>query len=167
MTRRLLLVATVLVAIAWALPAGAQAPATANLTINATVAATARLTISTSALNFPDSDPDTTTTILPSEGTMSITAKVKTASTTTVRLTLNAAGDLSSGSATIPISNITWTAGGTGFVAGTLAVGSEVPVASWTGPGSRLGTQSFTLLNSWDYAVGSYSASATYTLSAT
>jgi hypothetical protein len=83
-----------------------------------------------------------------------------------VTLTLNAGTNLTSGGDTIAISNITWTAGGDGFVAGTMAVSSEVPVASWTGSGNRSGTQTFAMVNSWAYTPGSYSASATYTLTA-
>jgi len=51
-------------------------------------------------------------------------------------------------------------------VAGTMAVSAEVPVASWTGSGNRSGTQTFAMVNSWAYTPGSYSASATYTLTA-
>ena len=106
-------------------------------------------------------------TITPTQGLMTINARVKTGAGTTVRLTLSAADDLkTAGGDLIPISKISWTAGGIDFVSGTMANGSAVTVGEWTGSGNRTGSQSFVLENSWDYPVGSYTTTATYTLSA-
>jgi hypothetical protein len=142
------------------------ATSTANLTINATVAATAKLTLSTNAINFPDADPDFTSSIPSTPASVSVTAKAKTGSASTATLTVLAADDLKSGSDTIAISNVTWTASGTGFVNGTMNKSTAQSAGSWTGSGNRSGTFSYFLANSWDYATGSYSASVTYTLTA-
>jgi hypothetical protein len=142
------------------------ATATSNVTVSATVSATAKLSLSTATVTFPDADPDTTPSIAASEGAVTVTAKAKTGAAGAVTLTLLAANDLTSGSDSIAISNVTWTATGTGFVAGTMNKTTAQSVASWTGPGSHSGTVSFALANSWDYKTGSYSVGATYTLTA-
>ena len=165
MRMKLLLTGIAVAAIAVTQPLGA-ATDTKGVTINVTVSAAAKLTISTPTLTFIDADPDLTPSLSPTEGIVSITAKAKTGAASVVTLTLNAGTNLTSGGDTIAISNITWTAGGDGFVAGTMAVSAEVPVASWTGSGNRSGTQTFAMVNSWAYTPGSYSASATYTLTA-
>jgi len=140
--------------------------ATANVTVSATVSATAKLSVGVAALTFPNSDPDTTPSITATEGAVSITAKAKTSAGTNVTLTLLAASDLTSGTDTIAISNITWTASGTGFAAGTMNRTVAQTVATWANSGNRTGTQTFALANSWAYPTGSYSATATYTLTA-
>ena len=61
---------------------------------------------------------------------------------------------------------ITWTSTGAGFVAGTLSSTAPVTVGTWTGSGSRSGTQILMFQNLWTYASGTYTASLTYTLSA-
>jgi hypothetical protein len=156
---------TAILAIAVTQPLGA-ATDTKGVTINATVSAAASLTVSTGTLTFPNSNPETVPSIGPTEGVVSITAKARTSAGSPVTLTLNAAADLKSGSDTIAISNITWTASGAGFAPGTMAVLTEVTVASWTGSGNRSGSQTFAMANSWDYATGSYTTTATYTLTA-
>jgi hypothetical protein len=60
---------------------------------------------------------------------------------------------------------MTWTATGTGYVAGTMNTTAQ-PAGSWTGPGQRIGTFSYFLANSWSYTVGNYSTSINYTLTA-
>lgn len=136
-----------------------------NLTINATVNAKAKLTLTPSTINFPDTDPDTTP--IPADNTVGVTAKVRTGSASTATLTVLANGDLTSGSDTIPISKVHWTGSGSGFVtSGTLDKTTSQAVASWTGSGVYTGTLYFTMDNSWDYPTGTYSATATYLLTA-
>lgn len=144
----------------------AQSTDTANLTINAAVNSRAKLTLGTNTINFPDADPDTTPSIAASENPVSVNVKARTGSASTVTLTHRAAGDLDSGTDTIAITNVTWTATGTGFVAGTMSTGSDVSAGSWTGSTNESGTFSYSLANSWSYAPGSYTASSTYTLTA-
>jgi hypothetical protein len=139
----------------------AQQQATANVTATATVAAKARLDV-TGAVAFGDADPETVLFIDASP--IDVTVKARTAPSETVTLTVEADGDFENADLqVIPIANLTWLAGGTGFIAGTAST-AAVSVGSWTGPGTRNGTQTYRLANSWAYATGSYSVQLTYTL---
>jgi hypothetical protein len=135
------------------------------LTINATVSAKAKLTLGVAAINFPDADPDTVPSIAAGENPVSVTVKAQTGGASAVTLSVQANGDLDSGTDTIDITNVTWTATGAGFVGGTMNTVAQ-SAGSWTGPGRRDGTFSFWLSNSWDYPAGSYSQSVVYTLTA-
>ena len=146
--------------------AALAATSTQNLTINATVAATAKLTLGTNTINFPDADPDTTPSIVATENPVNVTAKVKTGGASTATLTVLAGGNLTSGSDTIAIGNVTWTATGAGFVPGTMNMATAQSAGSWTGSGNRSGSFSYFLANSWAYQTGSYTATTTYTLTA-
>jgi len=140
---------------------------TKPLTVNATVSARATLTMGASSISFADADPDATPSIASNPASVSVTAKVRTGSASTATLTHLAADDLKSGSDTIPIGNVTWTAAGTGFIAGTMNKTTAQTAASWTGSGSHTdGSFSYFLANSWSYATGTYAASSTYTLTA-
>lgn len=97
---------------------------------------------------------------------MSVTAKAHATTGQNVTLTVLAGGDLTSGRNTIGIGNVTWTATGTGFSAGTMSAAAAQAVGAWSGSGSRSGTMSFSLTNNWNYAVGNYTATAVFTLSA-
>ena len=159
------LLGLVLVALAAAQALGA-ASTTSNVTVSASVAATAKLSLSSSTVSFANADPDTTPSITATEGAITITAKGKTSTGSTITLTVLAADDLKSGTDSIAITNLTWTSSGAGFVAGTMNKSSAQSVASWTNSGSRAGTQTYALANSWSYPTGSYTATATYTLTA-
>lgn len=162
---KLLLLGLVAAGLAFSQPLMAASD-TSNVTVSATVSATAKLSVSSATLTFPDADPDTTASIPATEGAVTVTAKGKTSNGGTITLTILAAGDLTSGGDTIAISNVTWTASGTGFVPGTMNKTTAQSVGSWTDSGNRSGTVTFALANSWAYKTGSYSASATYTLTA-
>lgn len=149
---------------------GAIAPAWAatdqqTLTINATVSAKAKLTLGVAAINFADADPDTVPSVAASENPVSVTVKAHTGGASNVTLTAQANGDLDSGADTIPITNVTWTATGAGFVPGTMNTTPQ-SAGSWTGSGNRSGTFSYFLANSWSYAVGNYTQTVVYTLTA-
>ncbi len=140
-----------------------------NLTVTANVGSTAKLTLGATTLTFPDSDPDGTPLITATEGAITVTAKAKTAAgnpvTLTVRSSGGSSGDLVSGPNTIPIANLSWTGTGTGFVAGPTSVSNiNQSAGSWPVSGTYSGTQTFSLVNSWAYAVGTYTATITYTL---
>lgn len=160
---RLLPVLLVII-LAWQPAEGAQDQK--NLTINATVNARAKLTLSVTAINFPDADPDATPSLAANENPVGVTANVRTGSGSTATLTVLANSDLVSGSDSIGIGNVSWTATGSGFVNGVLSKTTAQNVGSWTGSGVRTGTLNFFLANSWDYATGNYSATATFTLTA-
>jgi len=144
-------------------PAVAQ---TQNATLNASINGLARISVSSAALTFPDSDPDTVPSIQASQGPITLTAKARTSLNGTITLTVKASDDLRSGVSTIPASNITWVASGAGFNTGTLSASTAQIVAAWTGSGVRTGTQTFFFKNLWSYATGTYTLTITYTLSA-
>ena len=83
-------------------------------------------------------------------------------------MTVLANGDLTAaGGASIPINQVSWTATSP-FIAGTMNSATPQPAATFTvGSGERTGTFTFSLVNSWNYATGSYTQTATYTLTAT
>jgi hypothetical protein len=167
MKTRLLFLGVAIAAVALAQPLGA-ATDTKVVSVTAVVGASARLELSRLTIAFPDTpDVDANPSIAATGGAITVTAKGKTTGGATISLTVLAGGNLVSGSDTIAISNVTWVGGGAGFeAAGTMNSTVAQSVASWTNSGIRTGTQTFALANSWDYAVGNYTASATYTLTA-
>ena len=124
-----------------------------------------QLTISPQTINFPNADPDTTPSIGAVENPVQVEADANAGKTKTVLLTVQAQGDLVSGGDAIPISNVRWTATGTGYVAGIMSNTTAVTAGTWVGPGTHRGTFSFFLTNSWQYNRGNYQASVIYTLS--
>ena len=143
--------------------ASAQQTATASVTATANVAAKARLDV-TGTVTFADDDPDTTPIL--SAAALTIQVKARTGQNETVTLTVAADGDFEeAGGGVIGIGNLTWVVGGSGFAPGTAAT-TDQTVGTWTGPGTRNGTQTYRLANSWAYATGSYSVTLTYTLTA-
>jgi hypothetical protein len=145
-------------------PAYAQATDTANVVVSVNVSARARLTLSALAINFPDSDPDADPSIVATP--LNVAVKARTTSGSNITLTVQANGPLTAGANTIPIANLTWTTTGAGYVAGTSASATAQPVGSFTGSNNHAGTQTFALLNSWAYNIGTYTATLTYTLTA-
>ena len=134
------------------------------LTINATVSSRAELTLSPTTINFPDANP-TTTPIIPADSTVAVTARVRTTGTPTLRVLAN--GDLTSGGDTIGADQVSWTAAPVPFVAGTMNTSTAQDAATFAvGSGQYSGTYTFSLVNAWSYAVGSYTTTATYTLTA-
>ena len=144
-------------------PAAGQ---TSTATLNAAFTGLARVSFSGASLSFPDADPDTIPQIPSTPATIVITAKARATAGGTVTLTVRASNDLRSGITTIPASNITWTATGSGFVAGILSAATPQTVATWTGSGVRSGTQSFLFRNLWTHPTGIYTLTLIYTLSA-
>ena len=141
------------------------ATATASLNVTVNVASRARLTLSAAGITFADADPDVVATL--TAGPVDVNVGARTAPTSNVTLTVLASGNLTSGSNVITIDQLTWTVGGpsVGFVAGTSNATVAQSVGSWTGPGTRNGSQSFALPNSWNYAPGTYTTTLNYTLS--
>jgi hypothetical protein len=145
-------------------PSYAQTTAPGSINVTASVNAKAKLTLTGGPIVFADADPDVSTTV---SATTPVTVDVKARTTAAgvVTLTVMATQDLTSGSDTIGISNLAWTAAGTGFVAGTSSTATAQTVGSWTGSGSPSGTQTYVLTNSWAYATGTYLTTLNYTLS--
>ena len=146
-------------------PAAAQS-LTDSATLNASINSQARLSLSALSLSFPDADPDTVPSIQASQGAVTITAKARTSVNGAVTLTVRATDNLRSGLDTIPASQITWTATGSGFTGGTLSAVTSQIVAAWSGSGVRSGTQTFFFQNLWSYASGTYTVTMTFTLTA-
>ena len=119
-----------------------------------------------SGLSFPDAAPDNFPSVSANINPLSVTSSARTGSSQAATLICLASGDLVSGTDTIAISNMTWTATGTGYAAGTMNKTTAKTAGSWTGSGQRMGTFSYFLANSWSYTVGNYSTSITYTLTA-
>jgi hypothetical protein len=140
------------------------ASTTATLNIGATVSSTAKLTLGAASISFANADPDITASIPSVPASVSVDAKAKTTGSGSVTLTVATGGDLISGTDHILISNVTWTAAADpGLVGGTMSTTPQ-SAGSWTGSGSRSGTFSYALANSWAYATGNYTSTATYTL---
>jgi hypothetical protein len=161
------LLISVLVLSLWAAGAAWAATATAPLTLTYAPAAFAKLTLSPTTISFPDMDPDTNPTVSASSP-VTVTASVRTGTAANPTLTV-VCTDLKSGATdTITADNVTWTSPGTnGYNAsGTMNKTTAQAVGSWTGSGSRIGTLTYKLLNSWNWPIGSYTATATYTLTA-
>jgi hypothetical protein len=136
--------------------------ATANINATAVVAARGRITL-TGAINFPDTDPFTNPTI--NAAPLSVQALARVAVGASVSLTVQAGGDFVSGGDTIGINNMTWTTAGAGYAAGgTMSSATAQPVGNWTGTGANNGTQTYTLVNDWNYAPGNSAVTLTYTL---
>jgi hypothetical protein len=146
-----------------AAPAAAQ-PSSSSTTMTATVSALAKLTLSSSALTFPDANPDIVPQVMPLQGALSITAKARTSSGSQLVLTVQADDDLRSGLEVIPASAITWTATGTGFNPGMLSKLAPVPLGTWPGSGVWSGTQTLSFGNLWTYSTGTYTCVLVYTL---
>ena len=140
--------------------------AISNGTINAAVSSVANLTLGGSNLTFANSNPTTTPSIPANENGITVTVNGRTSVAGSVILTVLAGGDLTSGAQTIPIGNVTWTAAGTGFQAGTLSKTTAGIAASFVGSGTHSGTLNFFLANSYAYVTGTYTATITYTLTA-
>jgi|WetSurMetagenome_2_1015567.scaffolds.fasta_scaffold327811_1 hypothetical protein len=135
---------------------------TETLTISAQVQDSATLTLSQPNITFPNANPDDYPVI--DIGPYNVSARVRVASGAVSTLTHVAASDLVSGSDSIGINQVSWTATGTGYLNGTMNNSTPQSVGSFSGPGAHNGTFSYRLVNSWTYPVGTYTASSTYTL---
>ena len=139
---------------------------TKYLTINAQVDAVAILTLGEPIINFPATTPPTQFSA--TENPVSVQCQVLI-DASAATLTVICDGNLISGGNNIPITNVTWTATnitGTGYVGGTMSSTAAQTAGTWADSGDYQGTFSFFLANSWAYATGSYTAIATYTLTA-
>ena len=135
----------------------------ANINATANVAARARLTL-TGPIAFNDADPDLVP-LIDATNPLDVQAQARVSPGTIVNLTVQAGGDFVSGGDSIAINNMTWISSSAGFNAtGTMSSGTAQSVASWTGPGTRNGSQTYRLANSWNYPPGTYSVTLTYTL---
>jgi hypothetical protein len=145
-------------------PVFAQTTAPGLINVTATINAKAKLTLGAGSISFADADPDAFTSV--TAGPVTVDVKTRTSAAGVVTLTVLADGDLVSGGNSIGIGNLSWSATGAGFQAGTASKTVATTVGSWTGGGTPSGGQTFALVNSWTYATGSYTLKLNYTLSA-
>ena len=158
-------VVTAAAIVLFASPVLAQAGTdTASLNISATINSKAKLTLS-GGVSFPDLDPDAQNPLV-STTDVTVGVKARTTASATVTLTVQATGDLVSGTNTIGIGSLTWVA--TGLNAGTMtkAPAAAFTLGSWTGSGTQSGTQTYRLANLWTYVPGTYQTTINYTLTA-
>ncbi len=152
--RRLCITAALLAGLLWPLAAN---DASAQIVL---------LSISPQTISFASADPDTTPTL--SAAPLTLTYTVFLSGGAEWRITVQASDDLRNGSSTIPASSMTWTAvPAPPFRAGTLSRLAAQTMASGRGDVflQAAGTATFSLPNSWDYDVGSYTTSVIFTLS--
>jgi hypothetical protein len=119
------------------------------------------------SISFADADPDTTPSI--TAANVTVNYRVRQNGGGSWRITIISGTDLTSGGASIPISNVTWTAApAPPFQPGTMSRSIAQTMASGAGNANpaTTGTVVFHLANSWNYNVGVYSATFTFTLSA-
>jgi len=127
-------------------------------------ATSAKLYFGETTISFPSADPDLVLSIGALENPITVRVDIAGAASTVSQLTVEAGGDLMSGSERIPVDQINWTATGSGFVSGTLSSTQPQLVGQWVGKVDRTGQLQFWLQNSWLYAVGNYSQNVVYTL---
>ena len=133
-------------------------------TISPVFAQTVTLTLRDTTVSFADANPDTTPSIVGNPDPVRVVVNVTGNGGNNWRLTVLAAGDLSP---SIPISNVTWTVTGTGFVAGTMSRLVAQTAAQGVGNvNNRTGRFTFRLVNLWTYNTGNFSQTATFTLTA-
>ncbi|MEI6669741.1 MAG: hypothetical protein WCP29_16450 [Acidobacteriota bacterium] len=130
-------------------------------------AQTLTFSVTQTSIAFADADPDITPSLTATGVTLNY--KVTGNAAGAWRITVMSGTDLTSGSASIPIGNLSWTATPSPpFQAGTMSTSVQQTVASGTGNvnTTRTGTVVFSLVNAWTYNVGTYSATLTFTLTA-
>jgi len=136
----------------------------ASVVLSARPAAAQFLQLQPTTISFASADPDTVPLISASPIRVTYIALGQGAGSWT--MTVEAEGQLVSGTSTIPISNVSWIATPTPtFRNGTL---STVPQVLATGTGLALlqsGDVTFRFNNSWNYNVGTYTQTVTFTLS--
>jgi hypothetical protein len=122
------------------------------------------LLVQPSTISFPSSDPDTVPVISAAPVRVSFIAQGSRANPWII--TIRAEGNLTSGASTIPISNVSWVATPTPlFRGGTLTTTAQT-LATGTGLiNIERGDVTFRFANSWNYTVGNYTQTITFTLS--
>lgn len=125
---------------------------------------TVRLSLTPQVINFPDADPDAVPEVAAQENPVKVTIAARGSQIT---LTARALTHLISGTDQIDISNVSWTASGSGFLPGRLKLGAEILVGQWWATTKIItGGLSFFLRHSWLYPVGKYNATVIFTATA-
>ena len=152
---------------------GLFAQTTKDVTLTVSLSAWYNLTIGAAAVSFADVAPTpgetpANATIAGSPANVSVAAFAVCGSGQTLTLTVKSATDLVDGTKTIGIGAISWTVTGAGYTPGAMTTtGSSAGL--WTGSILHYHTGTFNysfLRNYTTQAPGTYTATATYTLSA-
>ena len=145
----------------WIAVAGLMAVSTV---LSALPAAAQFIQLQPTTISIASADPDTVPLVSASPIRVTYIARGQGGNPWTI--TVEAQGQLVSGTSTIPISNVSWIATPTPtFRNGTL---STTPQVLATGTGLALlqsGDVTFRFNNSWNYNVGTYTQTVTFTLS--
>lgn len=147
---------------------GLRAAAAALVLVWPASAAAQRLELSVSpaAIVFPSADPDVSPTIAAAPVVVGIRIRQ---SLGPWQLTVLANGDLMSGSDTVDITSVTWTATPVPpFQNGTVSrtVAQRMASGAGTVNPTQNGSVTFRLANSWNYNAGTYTQTLVFTLSA-
>ena len=165
--RHLLAIAAAALVLATAVENLCAQTLTGAITVTAAFNSRIKLTFDRTAVIFDTAAYDINTVVPVLADPLTVSAKARVPPNTRIVLTVQASGPFTSGGSTIPVSKLSWTMTGTGFQAGgTANEHAAKTLGSWRGPGSWTGPQVYEFLDSWDYAVGTYSVTMTYTLSA-
>lgn len=124
------------------------------------------LSVSPASIAFPSADPDVSPSVAAAPVVVAIRIRQ---SSGPWQVTVLANGDLMSGSETVDITNVTWTATpAPPFQNGTLSRTVAQRMASGTGTvnPAQNGSVTFRLANSWTYSAGTYTQTLVFTLSA-
>ena len=147
-----------------------------TITFNVNLAAWYDLYLDQTTITFTDVEPTPspspgTTSIPADNGPVSVRVFALLLPASSLQLTVRANGDLTRGSGpNIGIAAITWTATGSGYSPGPIAMSTtaDVGAGSWTGSILHWHEGTFSYLFARDYEnqePGTYTATATYTLS--
>src|SRR5262245_56014629 len=149
----------------WPADAQAQGQPSGTVAISAVIGSHVKVTFDRTSV---DLDSQATIDPLPPvvATPLTVTAKARVAGNDRIVLTVQADGPFVSGTDTIPVNMLSWTATGNGFRAGTANKNAARMLGSWRGSGEFTGSQIYTFQDSWTYPVGVYGVTMTYTLSA-
>jgi len=143
----------------------------ADLTLSATITSSATLTLSNTTITFNGGELPPTAMAAAENMSSTVNATFRTASTAPALLKVLATGDLVNtitSTDKIPITALKQTATGDAFfLAGPITWSKTAGVTVGSGQsGSWNGVFNWTLDNLWSYPTGTYTTSATYTLTA-
>ena len=122
------------------------------------------LLVSPLSISFPSADPDTTPVVATAPVVVTVRVRQNQGPWT---LTVLAGGDLIAGTATVDITNVSWTATpAPPYQNGTLSKTVAQRLASGTGNvnPAQNGSVTFRLVNSWTYSAGNYTQTVVFTL---
>jgi hypothetical protein len=121
--------------------------------------------VNPSTFTYPSADPDSSPVV--KSPTLLIAYKLSGRPRAHWTVTIQAQSDLLSGTSSIPAGNVSWTATPAPFVNGTLSTSAQT-LAAGTGniTTTKYANLTFSLKNLWTYAIGTYSHTVVFTLSA-